>query len=238
MIRKISSICIAAPKQKTVSTDMNFIAQTAFLGLCQGFHQKMIEDTIQNIYNLDGITYKQKKREISRMYKSDPLITSAVNVKTETAKVLSNFECYIGDEDLKKVWLIIDRFLLDHMLKNTFIAALGTFSLIANDLACELKSNAYDDLQEKLYKMANTLSDEYYEHRKDLMTKADKEYDRFVFSFFEDSELTQAKKAGESFLGIFAGRDTFDKYANDYFESLSNQQKEYFISLFNGVNNK
>lgn len=223
---------------KKVSTDMNFIAQTAFLGLCQGFHEKMIDDTIQNIRDMGGLSHKQRQREIGRMYKHDSFVINATNVSQEAAKLLSEFDFFIDDPDLKAVWLVIDRFLTEHMMKNTFIVALGAFSLIADDLAGITDSQLYDDLQRKLYKMANTISDEYYEYRKDRMAENGNHYDRFVFGFFEDSELTKARSAGESFLSIFTSRDTFNKYANDYFESLSNRQKEYFTNLFIIVDDK
>lgn len=233
-----NAIIIESRFSKKVSRDMNFIAQTAYLGICQGFHEKMIDDTIRGIRNMSGISHKQKQREIKRMYEYDDFIINASNVSKETRKLLSSFNSYINDDDLKKVWLVTDRFLIDYMLKSTFIVALSSFSLIADELGSFSDALNYDDLQRKLYLMSNTVSDEYYDIREEKALKNGGVYDRFVFQFFEDSELKKAEVAGEAFLSIFGSRSSFEKYAEEHLLSLDTEQKEYFTKLFNVIDKK
>lgn len=242
MYRAINSAKVIRVSGKSVSENMDFLCQVSFLGVCQGFHEKMIRDAIDTVKNLPTLDYKQKKREVKRMYDYDPFILKCTKVVNQCQVLLNNFRYYVDDSDLKKIWLVIDKFLHDTVLQSTFISAVGSFSLVSCDLleTVEITDTQiiedYKKLQGYLYEVGLEISNEYFEMRKEKMEKAGKEYDRFVFSFFENKENEKAVKYGEHFLNIFKNRESFEKYAQTHFDSLQGDDKKYFDTIFRKLN--
>ena len=235
----VNSVKVIYVKDKVVSRDMGFICQVSFLGLCQGFHEKMINDAIDTVKNLPTLSYKQKQREVKRMYDYDPFILKCSRVVSQCSELMNTFKCYVSDDDLKKIWLVVDKFLHDTVLKSTFISAVGSFSLIACDLqeALEISDSKLIDkyltLQSYLYNVGLEITDEYFEARKEKALKQGMEYDHFVFSFFEDTENQKAVKYGEHFIEVFRSRESFEKYAQTHLDSLQGDDRKYFNTIFN-----
>lgn len=215
-------------QEQQVDTDIKFLMRVSLLGVAQGFCEKMVDDMITSVRN-SSLNHKGKKRELQKLV-SDVFVVECKNVVKYSNKLLHSTNKYVNDDDLKLIWLVVDRFLEQHILENTFITMSNTFLGIFSDLP-KFGGDDFDCLMKSLTKVNSEITKEFYEKKKEDYAKANVDDPDFLFDIFERTEMDKAKAASDKFFSIFKSRYSFERYANAYKKRLKGDKLLTFKNI-------
>lgn len=224
-----NTILVKIP-EKEINESITFIAQVCYLGLVQGFHEKMVDDVVHRIMNNPSVSFKVKQKQRKAFYETDKLCAACQLVIQEASGIIGAMPYFVSDVDIERIWLTIDKFITTHIMPYSFITAIGFFAAIGEALEADICKTP--KLQEYLFVVSEEVSDEYYKARREQARKSGNEYDRYVYRYFETSEMDRAVKVADHFLRVFSSRDTFESYAKDRYYEGNNETIETFNRLF------
>lgn len=226
---RMSKVILRQIDNQVASEDMDFIMKVAILGLVQGFCDKTIEDAIRTVMASD-ISHKKKRREIQKMLKTDNFFIHCQNVKTYSQALLSTFKTYVNDGDLERIWLVIDRFLCQHILEHTFVTITNTFLNIFSDMP-KFGNTCFDLMIKSLIRVNDEVVEEYKQKKKEDHKNTDNQDFEYIFEVFERTEMDKARDATEKFFSVFKTRYNFERYAEAYRKKLKGSKLEAFNAI-------
>ena len=209
---------------------MIFIASVTFLGMVQGFHEKTIANAAEYIRGDMTRTHKQKQKDIKYLMSEDRVVDMCKKIITDCHTQLHAMDYFVDDDDLQRIWLIIDEAFKKMPDKDELFIYTSMFALMADEI--EQKGVDFGDLPVKLFNISEILTDEVYKKKKEYAESRGQEYDEHIFGFYRDGRSDKLKKFGEKFMQSLDIRENFEQYAIKYFHKMGDEDKIIFRENF------
>lgn len=216
-------------KTKREAVSMNDIYNAAVICFARGIYSKMRDDLIEMLSKHHANNIKKKKKAISDFCHNDILGISLNRISKLSTKIMNEFDFYVDDDDVARICLVVDHFIINKISDFSFIATSLFFSVIIDE--APVGSEKFKELDDIINEVNFKMSEEKKAYKIKKAQEAARVrgeecfYDENVYIAAETAELAKGKAMGELFIKIFSDREYFNKIADKHRKKIG--EKEY-----------
>lgn len=216
-------------KTKREAVSMDDIYNAAVICFARGIYSKMRDDLIEMLSKHHANNIKKRKKAISDFCHNDILGINLNKIARLSTKIMNEFDFYIDDDDVAKICLVVDHFIINKISDFSFIATSLFFSVIIDEApgGSEKFKELDAIISEVNFKMSEEKKAYKIKKAKEAALARGEEclYDEDVYIAAETAELAKGKSMGELFIKIFSDREYFNKISDKHRKKIG--EKEY-----------